>query len=273
MLLVNGEKQEFEVSYPDAEKNGGKTYARTVMLTGAAYTGEDSIYLRVEPNVESYTGKEMDFSYEERDIPVVALQKAETPAADPGSGSVEVNTAVTLTTATEGAKIFYTTDGGEPDLTSKLYTGPILITAETVIKAIAVKAGMTNSDVAAFTYTVEVSGDDQPGTNPGEDEPGSDPGEDDPGEDDPGTDPGEDQPGTDPGEEQPGGGEQTGGDQTDSGTTPQDSDKNNGNEAALETGDNTNVLMWAALLFVSGAGVTAVVLVNKKRRHKKRHRK
>ena len=159
------------------------------MLTGAAYTGEDSIYLRVEPNVESYTGKEMDFSYEERDIPVVALQKAEAPAADPGSGSVEVNTAVTLTTATEGAKIFYTTDGSEPDLTSKLYTGPILITAETVIKAIAVKAGMTNSDVAAFTYTVEVSGDDQPGTDPGEDGPGSDP-----GEDDPGTDPGEDQP-------------------------------------------------------------------------------
>ena len=241
VLLVNGEKQEFEVSYPDAEKNGGKTYARTVMLTGAAYTGEDSIYLRVEPNVESYTGKEMDFSYEERDIPVVALQKAETPAADPGSGSVEVNTAVTLTTATEGAKIFYTTDGGEPDLTSKLYTGPILITAETVIKAIAVKAGMTNSDVATFNYTVEISGDDEPGT--------------------------------DTGEEQPGGGEQTGGDQTDSSTTPQDSDKNNGNEAALETGDNTNVLMWAALLFVSGAGVTAVVLVNKKRRHKKRHRK
>ena len=250
VLLVNGEKQEFEVSYPDAEKNGGKTYARTVMLTGAAYTGEDSIYLRVEPNVESYTGKEMDFSYEERDIPVVALQKAETPAADPGSGSVEVNTAVTLTTATEGAKIFYTTDGSEPDLTSKLYTGPILITAETVIRAIAVKAGMTNSDVATFNYTVEISGDDEPETDPGDDEPG-----------------------TDPGEEQPGGGEQTGGDQTDSGTTPQDSDKNNGNEAALETGDNTNVLMWAALLFVSGAGVTAVVLVNKKRRHKKRHRK
>ena len=259
VLLVNGEKQEFEVSYPDAEKNGGKTYARTVMLTGAAYTGEDSIYLRVEPNVESYTGKEMDFSYEERDIPVVALQKAETPAADPGSGSVEVNTAVTLTTATEGAKIFYTTDGSEPDLTSKLYTGPILITAETVIKAIAVKAGMTNSDVATFNYTVEISGDDEPETDPGDDEPG--------------TDPGDDEPGTDPGEEQPGGGEQTGGDQTDSGTTPQDSDKNNGNEAALETGDNTNVLMWAALLFVSGAGVTAVVLVNKKRRHKKRHRK
>lgn len=259
VLLVNGEKQELEVSYPDAEKNGGKTYARTVMLTGAAYTGEDSIYLRVEPNVESYTGKEMDFSYEERDIPVVALQKAETPAADPGSGSVEVNTAVTLTTATEGAKIFYTTDGSEPGLTSKLYTGPILITAETVIKAIAVKAGMTNSDVATFNYTVEISGDDEPETDPGDDEPG--------------TDPGDDEPGIDPGEEQPGGGEQTGGDQTDSGTTPQDSDKNNGNEAALETGDNTNVLMWAALLFVSGAGVTAVVLVNKKRRHKKRHRK
>lgn len=262
VLLVNGEKQEFEVSYPDAEKNGGKTYARTVMLTGAAYTGEDSIYLRVEPNVESYTGKEMDFSYEERDIPVVALQKAETPAADPGSGSVEVNTAVTLTTATEGAKIFYTTDGSEPDLTSKLYTGPILITAETVIKAIAVKAGMTNSDVAAFTYTVEVSGDDQPGTNPGEDEPGSDPGEDDPGEDDPGTDPGEDQPGTDPGEEQPG--IDPGGDQPDGDVTAQEPDKNTGDVTSPQSGDSSNVLPWIILLILSGGGIGIAYKKNKR---------
>ncbi|MCQ5202415.1 chitobiase/beta-hexosaminidase C-terminal domain-containing protein [Mordavella massiliensis] len=262
VLLVNGEKQESEVSYPDAEKNGGKTYARTVMLTGAAYTGEDSIYLRVEPNVESYTGKEMDFSYEERDIPVVALQKAETPAADPGSGSVEVNTAVTLTTATEGAKIFYTTDGSEPDLTSKLYTGPILITAETVIKAIAVKAGMTNSDVAAFTYTVEVSGDDQPGTNPGEDEPGSDPGEDDPGEDDPGTDPGEDQPGTDPGEEQPG--IDPGGDQPDGDVTAQEPDKNTGDVTSPQSGDSSNVLPWIILLILSGGGIGIAYKKNKR---------
>ena len=257
VLLVNGEKQEFEVSYPDAEKNGGKTYARTVMLTGAAYTGEDSIYLRVEPNVESYTGKEMDFSYEERDIPVVALQKAETPAADPGSGSVEVNTAVTLTTATEGAKIFYTTDGSEPDLTSELYTGPILITADTVIKAIAVKAGMTNSDVAAFTYTVEVSGDDQPGTDPGEDGPGSDP-----GEDDPGTDPGEDQPGTDPGEEQPG--IDPGGDQPDGDVTAQEPDKNTGDVTSPQSGDSSNVLPWIILLILSGGGIGIAYKKNKR---------
>lgn len=257
VLLVNGEKQESEVSYPDAEKNGGKTYARTVMLTGAAYTGEDSIYLRVEPNVESYTGKEMDFSYEERDIPVVALQKAETPAADPGSGSVEVNTAVTLTTATEGAKIFYTTDGSEPDLTSKLYTGPILITADTVIRAIAVKAGMTNSDVAAFTYTVEVSGDDQPGTDPGEDGPGSDP-----GEDDPGTDPGEDQPGTDPGEEQPG--IDPGGDQPDGDVTAQEPDKNTGDVTSPQSGDSSNVLPWIILLILSGGGIGIAYKKNKR---------
>lgn len=248
VLLVNGEKQELEVSYPDAEKNGGRTYARTVMLTGAAYTGEDSIYLRVEPNVESYTGKEMDFSYEERDIPVVALQKAEMPTADPGSGSVEVNTAVTLITATEGAKIFYTTDGSEPDLTSKLYTGPILITADTVIRAIAVKAGMTNSDVAAFTYTVEVSGDDQPGT--------------DPGEDDPGTDPGEDQPGTDPGEEQPG--IDPGGDQPDGDVTAQEPDKNTGDVTSPQSGDSSNVLPWIILLILSGGGIGIAYKKNKR---------
>lgn len=245
VLLVNGEKQELKISYPDAEKKGSRTYARTVMLTGAAYTGEDSIYLRVEPNVESYTGKEMDFSYEKRDIPVVALQKAETPTADPGSGSVEVNTAVTLTTATEGAKIFYTTDGSEPDLTSKLYTGPILITADTTIRAIAVKAGMTNSDTATFNYTVESSGDDNPGTDPGDDDPGTDP-----GDDDPGTDSGDDQ---------------TGGDQAGSDTTPQTPDKNEEAVTSPQTSDNSNVLLWTILLILSGGGLSGAWIFARKR--------
>ena len=169
----------------------------------------------------------------------MALQKAETPAADPGSGSVEVNTAVTLTTATEGAKIFYTTDGSEPDLTSELYTGPILITADTVIKAIAVKAGMTNSDVAAFTYTVEVSGDDQPGTDPGEDQPG--------------TDPGEEQPGIDPG-----------GDQPDGDVTAQEPDKNTGDVTSPQSGDSSNVLPWIILLILSGGGIGIAYKKNKR---------
>lgn len=61
---------------------------------------------------------------------------------------------VTLTTSTEGADIYYTTDGSEPTTASQKYTGAFNVTAGTkeavtrTIKAIAVKTGMSDSHVS-----------------------------------------------------------------------------------------------------------------------------
>lgn len=77
-----------------------------------------------------------------------------TPTASPIGGAVASGTTVSLSTTTEGARIHYTTDGSTPSAASTLYGGPISITGATTIKAIAVKAGMTNSGVMAETYTV-----------------------------------------------------------------------------------------------------------------------
>jgi predicted extracellular nuclease len=74
--------------------------------------------------------------------------------ASPGSGEVEQGTEVFLSTFTEGAEIYYTADGTEPTSESTLYEGPIEITEETTIKAIAVKDGLTDSPVREFSYTV-----------------------------------------------------------------------------------------------------------------------
>jgi uncharacterized protein len=74
--------------------------------------------------------------------------------ASVASGAVTSGTAVTLNTVTAGAKIYYTTDGTAPTATSTEYTTPIVITAETTIKAIAIKTGLENSEVATFTYSI-----------------------------------------------------------------------------------------------------------------------
>lgn len=82
--------------------------------------------------------------------------KVATPVFSPESGSTfndEVE--VTLACATTGATIYYTTDGSTPTSSSTVYSGAITLSATTTIKAIAVKAGMTNSDVATGTYTKE----------------------------------------------------------------------------------------------------------------------
>lgn len=75
-----------------------------------------------------------------------------TVKANVASGDVVKGTAVTLTTETAGATIYYTTDGKTPTITSNVYTAPIVIDNTVTIKAIAVKAGMRNSGMVTFTY-------------------------------------------------------------------------------------------------------------------------
>ncbi len=61
---------------------------------------------------------------------------------------------MTLKTATAGAAIYYTEDGSVPTAASTAYTGPIIINGPVTIKAIAVKAGMSDSAVLTESYTV-----------------------------------------------------------------------------------------------------------------------
>ncbi|WP_409299401.1 endonuclease [Peribacillus sp. SCS-26] len=82
------------------------------------------------------------------------VNKAEAVTAAPGSGAVAAGTLVSLTTGTDGAQVYYTTDGSAPGKGSTLYSDPIKIERDTVIKAIAVKDGLQDSDAAEFTYTV-----------------------------------------------------------------------------------------------------------------------
>ncbi len=69
-------------------------------------------------------------------------------------GAIAKGTKIILTTNTPEAVIYYTSDGTEPTTSGNVYHGPIEINENTTLKAIAVKEGLTNSTVSAFTYTV-----------------------------------------------------------------------------------------------------------------------
>ncbi|MBN2765586.1 MAG: chitobiase/beta-hexosaminidase C-terminal domain-containing protein [Paludibacteraceae bacterium] len=65
------------------------------------------------------------------------------------------NTAtVSISTSTDGASIYYTTNGDAPTTASTAYTAPFEITATSTIKAIAVKDGLDNSTVAEKAITI-----------------------------------------------------------------------------------------------------------------------
>ncbi|MDP4276774.1 MAG: chitobiase/beta-hexosaminidase C-terminal domain-containing protein [Bacteroidota bacterium] len=62
-----------------------------------------------------------------------------------------------LSSSTSGATIYYTTDGSIPTITSEKYTGPVRITQECTLKALAVKDNYYNSEIATFQVTLSAN--------------------------------------------------------------------------------------------------------------------
>ena len=83
----------------------------------------------------------------------VALPCA-TPTFSLESGEVAKGTTVEIFTETDGATIYYTTNGSTPTTSDTEYSGAITINAAQTIRAIAVKDGMLNSEVASVSYTI-----------------------------------------------------------------------------------------------------------------------
>jgi hypothetical protein len=81
-----------------------------------------------------------------------------TPTFSPAAGSYSSAQPVSISDATSGAQIYYTTDGSTPTTGSTLYSGPITVSATETLKAIAASAGFANSNVAAAAYTISSGG-------------------------------------------------------------------------------------------------------------------
>ena len=126
---------------------------------------ENHIFVRVDVDAMGIYNQaaRIDFDWDNAEVikndntesivsaPVINVDKTQ------ASNSEKVK--VSITSSTENAKIYYTTDGSEPNENSELYTGGFEVTApsvfggDIVVKAIAVKDGMVNSAVNDVTIT------------------------------------------------------------------------------------------------------------------------
>lgn len=120
-------------------------------ISSSGYTKLNAyVYETLDPN-----GAKVFFN-----LPLVTTQtretvdQAATPTATPAAGAVAAGTEVTLASTTEGATIYFTTDGTTPSMASEVYNGPITVSSAVTIKAIAVKDGIDGSAVLSAAYTI-----------------------------------------------------------------------------------------------------------------------
>ena len=174
-------KDNFFLSYDDEESIGYKAqYIKDRNLAGAIIW---TVYgdLELGGSVTNYGSKLKKWSdvnsplvnkinevFAEGYVPVPTVA---TPTFNLPGGTYTSEQTVSISCATEGATIRYTTDGSEPKESSPVYTAPINITSTTTLKAKAFKAGMNPSATAVAVYTINIddggsNGGDNGGTDP-----------------------------------------------------------------------------------------------------------
>ena len=82
---------------------------------------------------------------------------AATPVISPAGGTFTAVQSVSITDATSGSTIYYTTDGTTPTASSTKYSEAISVSASETIKAIATASGYNTSATALETFTINVA--------------------------------------------------------------------------------------------------------------------
>lgn len=139
------------------------TYGATIRYTtdGADPTSNSSVYSGPLTINSSVTLKARAFKNGHPDSDVarvnytVAQQKVARPSINPAPGTYTGSVSVSISTATSGATIRYTTNGTDPTRNSSAYSGPLSFSSSLTVRARAFKSGMNDSDVTAATYTVK----------------------------------------------------------------------------------------------------------------------
>jgi unsaturated rhamnogalacturonyl hydrolase len=118
---------------------------------GTLYTGPVAITANTTLKAIAYAAGLND-SFVTSDSYTIAVGA---PVFTPAPGNYSGTQSVSITTATSGASIRYTTDGSTPTSSSgTLYAGPVSLSSSTVLSAIAYKGGMADSGVTTGTYTI-----------------------------------------------------------------------------------------------------------------------
>lgn len=107
------------------------------------------------------------FQFQNGTLTISSLGTTATPVISPAGGTYTSARSVTITDATAGASIYYTTDGSTPTTSSTKYSAAINVSATETIKSMAVASGYSQSVVASAAYTINLPATATPTFTPG----------------------------------------------------------------------------------------------------------
>ncbi len=89
-------------------------------------------------------------------LTLVVAGAAATPTFSVPAGTYATTQTVTISDATAGATIYYTTNGTTPTTSSSVYSGAITVSSSETLEAIATASGYTTSAVASAAYVIQL---------------------------------------------------------------------------------------------------------------------
>ena len=150
--LENNTISSISITYSGESYNNGY-----VEVGGTRVTPEDGVY---PINSTSFVVGSANTSNAQVRIKTIVInyisekEEIAVPTFSPAGGTYSEAQTVTINCTTDGATIYYTLDGTDPDNGCDEYESPLTISETTTIKAIAVK-GEESSGIASATYTIE----------------------------------------------------------------------------------------------------------------------
>jgi hypothetical protein len=166
--LVVGASQQYRTicTYSDgASADCTSTVTWTSSASGIATINILGLVVGVLPGSANLTGTSGTISGSA--TVTVDLTGTAIPTFSPAAGTYTSTQTVTISSATPGATIYYTTNGTIPTTGSTVFANPITVSSSETIEAIAVASGDGTSPIGSATYTISLPQAATPTFSPG----------------------------------------------------------------------------------------------------------